>query len=401
MNTSPWLNQCREMPNESSASRSSVRMVKGRRQSTSPPRNRAQSGRNTHQRLARRPYDDGSPRASCQSTCGPVRTFVSVIAVSLTRAAATCAPSRSSNAIVHTRSSPSVAVASTPGYWAIQLRNAPERRASVIASADVSRGGPSFGVTVVLRMALVESSILNEASTLCLPFGSRTAVHVRLGASYTASQCAPLLAANSGPTAGSLAAMAITRAAVSCGLASACATPGARSSASTTAIAPLHGRFHKLRGEAPELVAEEADGRCDHDRDRRGDRLVQTHHLDQERQRRQVDGEREQAHRQESGVLHVRFSVLDLERPHPVPDEVAGRRHHEGEHERDRVGQAAVEQREQPHVDDVAGSAHDAETRQLQPVVMASHPDVEPLGMALEADSGHVGTSVLHPTQPR
>ena len=214
-------------------------MVKGRRQSTSPPRNRAQSGRNTHQRLARRPYDEGSPRASCQSTCGPVRTFVSVIAVSLTRAAATCAPSRSSKATVHTRSSPSVAVASTPGYWAIQLRSAPERRASVIASADVSRGGPSFGVTVVFRIALVESSILNEASTLCLPRGSSTAVHVPLGASNTTSQCAPLLAANSGPTAGSLAAIAITRAAVRCGLASACATPGASSSASTTAIAPL------------------------------------------------------------------------------------------------------------------------------------------------------------------
>src|SRR6476646_8322606 len=216
MNTSPWLNQCREMPNESSASRSSVRMVKGRRQSTSPPRNRAQSGRNTHQRLARRPYDDGSPRASCQSTCGPVRTFVSVIAVSLTRAAATCAPSRSSNAIVHTRSSPSVAVASTPGYWAIQLRNAPERRASVIASADVSRGGPSFGVTVVFRIALVESSILNEASTVCLPRGSSTAVQ--------------------------------------CGLASACATPGASSSASTTAITPLDDRFHNYAAKLQSLL---------------------------------------------------------------------------------------------------------------------------------------------------
>src|SRR6478735_2974877 len=189
MNTSPWLNQCSDTPNESSASRSSVRIVKGRRQSTSPPRNRAQSGRNTHQRLARRPYEEGSPRASCQSTCAPVR---------------------SSKATVHTRSSPSVAVASTPGYWAIQLRSAPDRRAKVIASADVSRGGPSFGVTVVLRIALVESSILNEASTLCLPRGSSTAVHVPLGASKTTSQCAPLLAADSGPTAGSLAAIAIT-----------------------------------------------------------------------------------------------------------------------------------------------------------------------------------------------
>src|SRR5207248_2850053 len=168
--------------------------------------------RNTHQRLARRPYDEGSPRASCQSTCGPVRTFVSVIAVSLTRAAATCAPLRSSNAIVHTRSLPSVAEASTPGYWAIQLRSAPERRASVIASADVSRGGPSFGVTVVFRIALVESSILNEASTVCLPRGSSTAVHVPLGASNTTSQWAPLLAASSGPTAGSLAAIVIAAA---------------------------------------------------------------------------------------------------------------------------------------------------------------------------------------------
>src|SRR6476619_4744206 len=251
MNTSPWLNQCSETPNESSASRSSVRMVKGRRQSTNPPRNRAQSGRNTHQRLARRPYDEGSPRASCQSTCGPVRTSGSVIAVSLTRASATCAPSRSSKATVHTRSSPSVAVASTPGYWAIQLRSAPDRRAKVIASADVSRGGPSFGVTVVLRLALVESSILNEASTLCLPRCSSTAVHVPLGASNTTSQCAPLLAADSGPTAGSPAAIAITRAAVRCGLASACATPGASSSASTTAMARLDDRFHQPRGRPP------------------------------------------------------------------------------------------------------------------------------------------------------
>src|SRR3954452_6063456 len=254
MNTSPWLNQCREMPNESSTSRSSVRMVKGRRQSTNPPRNRAQSGRNTHQRLARRPYDEGSPRASCQSTCGPVRTLVSVIAVSLTRAAATCAPSRSSKATVHTRSSPSVAVTLTPGYWAIQLRSAPERRASVMASADVSRGGPSFGVTVVFRIALVESSILNEASTLCLPRGSSTAVHVPLGASYTTSQWAPLLAVNSGPTAGSLAAIAITRAAVRCGLASACATPGASSSASTIAIAPLDDRFHNYAAKLQSLL---------------------------------------------------------------------------------------------------------------------------------------------------
>src|SRR3954468_13689836 len=393
MNTLPRLNQCSETPKESSTSRSSVRMVKGRRQSTSPPRNRAQSGRNTHQRLARRPYDEGSPRASCQSTFGPVRTSVSVIAVSLTRAAAPCAPSRSSKATVHTRSSPSVAVASTPVYCAIQLRSAPDRRASLTASADVSRGGPSFGVTVVFRIALVVSSILNEASTVCLPLGSSTDVHVRLGASNTTSQCAPLLAANSGLTAGSLAAIAITRAGVRCGLASARATPGANSSASTTAIATLP--------EAPELIAKEADGGCDHDGDRGGDRLVHPRHLDQQRQRRQVDGERQQADRQEPGVLDVRFSVLDLERPHPVPDEVAGRRHHEGEHEGDRVGQITVEQREQPHVDDVTGSAHDAEARQLQPVVMASHPDVEPLGMAPQADGSHVGASVFHPAQPR
>jgi hypothetical protein len=33
--------------------------------------------------------------------------------------------------------------------------------------------------------------------------------------------------------------------------------------------------------------------------------------------------------------------------------------------------------------------------------VMASHPDVEPLGMASQANGGHVGARIFHPVKPR
>ena len=40
--------------------------------------------------------------------------------------------------------------------------------------------------------------------------------------------------------------------------------------------------------------------------------------------------------------------------------------------------------------------ADDAEAGQLQPVVMAADADVEPLGVAAQADRGRVAVSILH-----
>ena len=73
-------------------------------------------------------------------------------------------------------SSPSVALARTPGYWPIQARRLDERAASSSAVCASSRGGPSVEGMLVDRIALVRSSMVNEASTVCTPCFSSAAV---------------------------------------------------------------------------------------------------------------------------------------------------------------------------------------------------------------------------------
>ena len=99
-------------------------------------------------------------------------------------------------------------------YWPIQALTAGERLAMTNASLLVSRGGPCVAVSVTPVTARVRSDTVACASTLCAPFGSRSAVHVCLRLSYSVSQCAPGFCARRGTIRPSTLAILIACAAV-------------------------------------------------------------------------------------------------------------------------------------------------------------------------------------------
>ena len=124
--------------------------------------------------------------------------------------------------------------------------------------------------------------------------------------------------------------------------------------------------------------------------------LVHAEDLDQQGKRDQVDRKREPltARKRAYWTCGTPCSILNVHRRFQMKLLVAATTN--AMHERHRIGHVLVGDREQADVDDVAGPADDAETGQLQPVVMAADADVEPLGVAAQADRGRLAVGVLH-----
>jgi len=169
----------------------------------------------------------------------------------------------------------------------------------------------------------------------------------------------------------------------------------ARAGAAASAAAASSVASRNLPTEAPELVAEKAYGRRDHDGDGGGAHLVHAQLLDQAGQYHQVDPQGDGADGQEARVLVMRTAVVDAERPHPVQDEVAGGGDDERDRERQPVGQLGVRNGVDAEVDEVAGGADDAVADQLQPVVRPAQPDMQAPRMCLQAE-GRLARGVLH-----
>src|SRR4051794_21014267 len=229
------------------------------------------------------------------------------------------------------------------------------------------------------------------ASTAWVRSFCSAATHVLLFGSKTTSQLASGLARRTGPNPGAPETSPITRAAVS--RASAAWATAGQSSSTRAASSSRRLRLPK----APELVAKKAYGSRHGDRHGCGRHLVQASGVDQERQHREVHGQRHPAHGEEARVLVMGHAVCDAKRPYPVPDEVARRGNDERDRERDPVRKLGVQKAVHTEVDDVSGCPDQAVAHQFEPVVGPANPDVKAFRMRLEADVGRFAADVLHP----